>query len=169
MPGIVAGLLFLAQCSAQAISTVADTPILLTTARQVHDLPPNQVAKARVQIAGVVTYYDPLEQNLFVQDETGAVYIETDKSYPLHYGDYVSVNGTAMVSYRTQVALNPEIKVLAPHRGVQPLPVTYQELATGQMDCRLVRLSGIVRAINVEYHERVPIPPSRHQHARGRD
>ena len=157
MPGIVAGLLFLAQCSAQAISTVADTPILLTTARQVHDLPPNQVAKARVQIAGVVTYYDPLEQNLFVQDETGAVYIETDKSYPLHYGDYVSVNGTAMVSYRTQVALNPEIKVLAPHRGVQPLPVTYQELATGQMDCRLVRLSGIVRAINVEYHERAPI------------
>src|SRR5580698_654781 len=90
-----------------APNAVIDRPLLLTSAGQVHDLAPELANQARVQIVGVVTYYDPGEHNLFIQDETGAVYIETDKAYPLQYGDYVSVRGLALASYRTEVAPDP--------------------------------------------------------------
>jgi diguanylate cyclase (GGDEF)-like protein len=137
--------------------SVIDRPLLLTSAAQVHELAPELATRARVQIVGVVTYYDPGEHNLFVQDESGAVYIETDKAYPLQYGDYVSVRGLALASYRTEVAPDPEIHVLSRNRRVPALRVTYGELATGQMDCRLVKVSGKVRAVNVEQHENSPI------------
>src|ERR1700761_6379494 len=91
----------------------ANRPLLITRARQVHDLPGELASKARVEISGVVTYYDPGQPNLFIQDKSGGVYIDTTKTYPLQYGDYVSVRGIAAGSYRTQVETNPEIKVLA--------------------------------------------------------
>jgi diguanylate cyclase (GGDEF)-like protein len=138
-------------------NAVIHRPLLLTSAGQVHDLAPELANQARVQIVGVVTYYDPGEHNLFIQDETGAVYIETDKAYPLQYGDYVSVRGLALASYRTEVAPDPEIHVLSRNRRVPALRVTYRELATGQMDCRMVKVSGKVRAVNVEQHENSPI------------
>lgn len=140
-----------------ATNTVTDRPLLLTTAGQVHSLPLELATRARVQIVGVVTYYDPGHHDLFVQDASGAVYVDTDKAYPLHYGDYVSVRGLAYPSYRTEVATNPEIHVLSRDQRMPPLYVTYRELATGEMDCRLVKVVGKVRAVNVEQHEKSSI------------
>ncbi len=132
-------------------------PLLLTTAQQVHDLPAALASQARVAIAGVVTYYDPVEHNLFVQDKLGGVYIETDKVYPLEYGDYISVRGVALASYRTELGMNPEISILSKNKRVPAPLVTYEQLAMGRMDCRLVRLVGKVRAVNVEQHENGPM------------
>jgi diguanylate cyclase (GGDEF)-like protein len=137
--------------------SAANRPLLITRAGQVHELPPELAAKARVELLGVVTYYDPGQHNLFIQDDSGAVYIDTSKVYHLHYGDYVSVRGRAVASYRTEVDTNPEIKVLARGRTVPARPVTYKQLSTGQMDCLLVRIRGKVRAVNVEQHEEYPI------------
>jgi diguanylate cyclase (GGDEF)-like protein len=137
--------------------TAAAHPPLLTTASQVHELPAELASRARVQIFGVVTYYDPGEHNLFIQDKSGGVYIDLDKAYPLHYGDYVSVQGLAWASYRTEVATDPKINVLSRNHRVPAPRVTYRELATGQMDCRLVKVTGKVRAVNVEQHENSPI------------
>jgi len=132
---------------------LTDRPLVLTTANQVHELPAELAKHARVQITGVVTYYDPGEHNLFVQDESGAVYIETDKAYRLQYGDFISVRGLAMPSYRTEVAPDPEIHVLSGNRRMPAEHVSYRELATGQMDCRLIIARGKVRAVNIEKHE----------------
>ena len=141
----------------QASATVADRPLLLTNASQVHELPGALASRARVEFVGVVTYYDAGEPNLFVQDANGgAVFVDVTKAYPLHYGDYVLLRGVAMASYRTQVQTNPEIRVLARNRSVPALRVTYAELATGRMDCRLVKVRGKVRAANVEVHEGSP-------------
>jgi diguanylate cyclase (GGDEF)-like protein len=135
----------------------SDRSLRLTTASQVHELPAKLASRARVHFVGVVTYYDPGEHNLFVQDTSGGVYVDLDKAYPLQYGDYVSVRGRALASYRTEVATDPAINVLSRNRRVTAVPVTYRELATGQMDCRLVKVTGKVRAVNVEQHENSPI------------
>ena len=135
---------------------VADRPIVLTNAGQIHALPAELASRARVQFTGVVTYYDAGEHNLFVQDESGAVYVDTSKAYPLHYGDYVSVRGVPAASYRTEVGTNPEIHVLERNRRMPALRVTFGELATGRMDCLLVKITGRVRAANVEVHEGSP-------------
>ena len=135
----------------------SDFSLRLTTASHVHELPAELASRAKVHIVGVVTYYDPGEHNLFVQDTSGGVYVDLDKAYPLQYGDYVSVRGRALASYRTEVATDPAINVLSRNHRVAGVPVTYRELATGQMDCRLVKVTGKVRAVNVEQHENSPI------------
>jgi diguanylate cyclase (GGDEF)-like protein len=141
----------------QARDTASDRPLLLTSIGQVHALPPELARRARVQISGVVTYYDPIEHDLFIEDKSGAVYIDTDRAFPLQYGDYISVRGVADPSYRTEVGTNPEIHVLSRNWHLPAVRATYGELATGQMDCRLVKVRGQVRAVNVERHANFPI------------
>jgi diguanylate cyclase (GGDEF)-like protein len=137
----------------RATDSSTNGSLLITSIGQVHDLPPELATRARVEIVGTVTYYDPGQRNLFIEDKTGAVYIDTSRVYPLHYGDLVMVRGHAGPSYRTQVDTDPQIQILSAGKQIKPIPVTYQKLATGQMDCRLVRIRGKVRAINVEQHE----------------
>ena len=132
-------------------------PFLLTTAASVHDLEPNKTSRTRVHLQGTITYYDPLEHTMFVEDATGGVYIDTDRAYPVSQGDIVSVDGEAASSFRSQVALNPLIQKLATGQPREPLLAGYAALATGKVDCRLVRLRGLVRTVDVEQHATAPI------------
>ena len=132
-------------------------PLLLTTAAAVHDLPAELAPHARVRLVGTVTYYDPLEHALFVQDDTGGVYIDTDRAYAIASGDLVLVEGDASPSYRTGVALDPVIHRLSAGKRYPGLRTTYAALSTGALDSRVVSLRGTVRAVDVEPHQNVPI------------
>ena len=58
----------------------------ITTARGVHDLPPDIAAHALpVQLTATVTFYQPGEKNLFVADKSGAVFILVKKPYPFPF------------------------------------------------------------------------------------
>jgi diguanylate cyclase (GGDEF)-like protein len=65
----------------------------------------------------------------------------------------ISVHGLATPSYRTDVATNPQILVLATNQRIAARPATYAELATGDLDCRLVKVIGRVRSANIEKHQ----------------
>jgi diguanylate cyclase (GGDEF)-like protein len=126
-------------------------PRVLTEVRAVHDLPADQAAKAiPVHLIATVTYYQPSEITLFIEDATGAVYVKTSKPYPIRRGDLVEVTGFTAKSYRTTVAENPQIRVLS--RGHLPAahPATYRELMEGDWDCQNVLLRGVIRSANLE-------------------
>ena len=149
----------LAPGRAFAQEQTSNHPLLLTSAGKVHDLAPELAQKARVHLTGVITYYDVAERAMFLQDATGGVYIETDKSYPVQQGDLVSVDGYAAASYRTEVANDPVITVLA-SASEHPMPaprVDYAALTTEKVDSKLATVRGTVRAINVEQHQNAPI------------
>ncbi len=132
-------------------------PLLLTTAAAVHDLPAELAPHARVHLVGTVTYYDPLEHTLFMQDETGAVYIDTDKAYPIGPGDRILVEGNADSSYRTGVALDPAIHRISVGRKFPAQLTSYAILSTGVEDSKLISLRGTIRTVDIEPHLNVPI------------
>jgi diguanylate cyclase (GGDEF)-like protein len=128
-------------------------PIDLTTAAQVHNLPAELAPRARVHVTGTITYYDPLDYVMFVQDASGSVFVGTSRVFPVHDGDFVDITGGALAGYRTEIAPDPVIHVLG--RGSQPKAhrSNYAELATGNEDSQLVVIRGQVRTANLEQHE----------------
>ena len=145
-------LIFLAALSL-CVPAFAELPVI-TSAAKVHDLPSAEPSH-RVHLIATVTYYEPGEQTLFVEDATGAVYVKTDHPYPLHRGDLVQIDGWTAGSYRTTVALNPTIKVLGHgsfHRIKVSTHQSYEELMAGKFDCRYVIMQGVIRSALVETH-----------------
>ena len=58
--------------------TAADS-ICLTNAQQIRKLKPEDAEKnLPVRLRGVITYYDPPIDNLFVQDATAGIFVLTD-------------------------------------------------------------------------------------------
>ncbi len=128
-------------------------PSLLTQVRDVHDLPAALAVNATVHLTATVSYYDPDDGVMFVQDASGGVYINTDKAYPVKAGDLVEIAGHAAASYRTEVAMDPVMRVIG-KGGKFVAPVyEYADLIAGRGDCRLVRIRGKVLAAGIEQHE----------------
>jgi len=129
---------------------------VLTQAAQVHDLPPGSITAMRLHLVGKITYYDSADAVMFFQDMSGGVYINTDKAYPVRTGDLVEVDGWTHDSFRTEVAMDPTIRVLG-RGGNLPAPTySYAQLAAGQGDSTLVTVRGLVRAQDVEQHQNAP-------------
>jgi diguanylate cyclase (GGDEF)-like protein len=124
----------------------------LTKAGQVHDLGPSVEPDTHVHLTATVTFYNADEGILFVQDNSGGVYINTTKPYLVHTGDLVLVDGMAAASYRAEVANDPEIHVIDRGETFAAPLMTYKDLVAGRGDCKLVTIRGKVRAADVEQH-----------------
>ncbi len=131
-------------------------PLLLTKAAQIHDLPADLAADTPVHLVATVTYYDPADGVLFVQDDTGGVYVNTNRDYPVKQGDLVSIVGRSHPSYRTEVAMDPDMRVLGRGQTFAGQPLTYGDLVAGRGDCKVVTVHGRVLAADVEQHEKAP-------------
>jgi diguanylate cyclase (GGDEF)-like protein len=129
---------------------------IITSIGMAHDLPANRANGASVHLIGTVTFYDFSEQELFIQDGTGGIYVNTDRRYPIRVGDLLEVTGSTDSSYRTEVASGSALRVLG--RGkTYPVPrYDFSDLIVGRGDCRLVRIRGRVRAANIEQHVNTP-------------
>lgn len=129
---------------------------VITKAGVAHELPPALSRDARVHLTGTITYYDPADKAMFLQDETGGVFVNVDKPYPMRQGQLVELDGRTAPSYRSEIATDPAIRVIGPGRKLPAPPATYQALASGQKDCRLVSLRGKVRAVDIGRHSNAP-------------
>ena len=126
-------------------------PTVLTSARAIHELPLDQAAKALpVHLIATVTYYQPQEYVLFVEDSTGAVYIRTRQPYPIHRGDLVEVLGVTATSFRSMVATNPQIRVIGRGQSFVVKTASYHQLLSAELDCQYVSIHGVVRSANLE-------------------
>ncbi len=122
----------------------------LTSVAAVRQLSPAEAAKALpVTVTGVVTYSNPAEGDLFIQEGGGWIYVEPDKKYSIAPGSLVTVNGTTGASYSTQIVAK-SIQVT----GKAPLPppalLSYGEAVKRENDCRYVTMQGIVRAASYQ-------------------
>ncbi len=124
----------------------------LSTAAAIDALSEAELAERRpARLRAVVTHVDPEWHLLFVQDETGGIYISGDAaSAGLTPGDEVRLDGVAVAGgYRPVLELSSVTKL-----GKQPLPAplatTLQELWTGRRDSDRVTVRGQVIRVTPE-------------------
>ena len=125
-------------------------PKPLTSVAAVRQLSAAEAATALpVDVTGVVTYSNPSQGDLFIQEDNSWIYVQPDKRYAIAAGSLVEVKGTTGPSYSTQIVAT-SIRVI----GQAPLPrpafLSYQEAVQRENDCRYVTMQGIVRAASYQ-------------------
>jgi diguanylate cyclase (GGDEF)-like protein len=121
----------------------------LTTALAVRQLP---LAAARrgyaVRLRAVVTYFDPGNHLLFVQDRTDGIFVQTSGTakLSLRAGDAVEITGATVASFAPDVVAD-SILVLG-HPGL-PAPKTakFGSANWGREDCHWLEIGGIVQHV----------------------
>jgi PAS domain S-box-containing protein len=148
IPSILAGI-----SSAQAEEyALSSSPSVIKEARQVRELSSEKAKLGYlVQLHAVVTYVDANNGDLFVQDATAGIYVNSaGLTLNLRAGESVEVIGkTGPGDFASQIE-NPQIRVL----GEAPLPaprkVGGEEFASGAQDSQFVEVEGIVMSAGAE-------------------
>ncbi|MGD0547174.1 MAG: GGDEF domain-containing protein, partial [Terracidiphilus sp.] len=133
-----------------AAAAWATPPATLTTLGQIHALNNGEGNKGYpVAFEATITFYRADEHLLFVQDGGDAIFIVATAKAELTAGDRVLIKGTTAGSYNP-IVLSQSETVL--RHGVLPNPVraSFSQLVRGLFDCRLVTVSGVVRAADLE-------------------
>jgi PAS domain S-box-containing protein len=121
---------------------------ILETIRQVRELPSEDARFGYpIHVRGVVTYADKAQNDLFVQDSTAGIYVNSDAtSLPLHSGQTVEITGISGPGDFASQIENPKIQVVG--QGPLPTPkrVTGEEFVTGFYDSQFVEIEGVVRS-----------------------
>lgn len=132
-----------------ALSASAAVPGALTTIRAVQELDRAQAAQGLpVDVEGVVTYYNPKDVDLFLQQDGRAVYVQTAIGQPVAVGDHVRVEGRTHDSFRTELMAD---RVTSLGHGTLPAPVVadFSNLIMGKLDCMRVTVHAVVRSADI--------------------
>ena len=124
---------------------------VLTHAEQIRQLSPQEVEKAYpVHLRGVVTYYDSVAPNLFVQDTTAGIWVDVaGAASPPQPGQLIDLEGVVGPGF-TPVVTKAHWTVLGAGAMPRPQSVVFSELATGADDSQWVEIEGIVRSFMLE-------------------
>ena len=125
----------------------------LTTVRQVHQLTIERAAlRYPVRGRAVVTFVDEPLGQLFVQDDTGGIFVEIqgDYGFGLRSAQWLEIEGVSAPG-----GFAPDIEPQRVTRlGEAPLPqprrVSFDQMAAGLEDCNWVEFNGIVRSVRSE-------------------
>ena len=127
----------------------ASSPARLTTLHAIHSLP-NDEAREGLPVAfeATITYYNPKDIDMFVQDGDEAIYVQSTKGAALVPGDRVLVRGHTGVYFRPDVF---EDSVTLLHHGAVPKPVaaTFDEMIRAQRFCSLVKVRGVIQSADM--------------------
>jgi hypothetical protein len=122
------------------------SPGVITTASQIRAMSIEQAKQGRpVYLSCVITYYDPEEPDLFIQDASGGIWINIEvvkPNVPLSAGDLAEMQGvTEAPDFAPQVG-NPVFKKI----GRAPLPlgrrVSFVEMSSTQEDSQRVEVAS---------------------------
>jgi signal transduction histidine kinase len=110
-----------------------------------------------VHLRGIVTYFDSTSPDMFVQDETGGVWVEWWKGLPVAVpGQWIDLWGTAVQENLAPDIHTPRWTVIGQAPMPKPRRVTFDELASASVDCQWVEVEGIVRTAEVPAHTNRP-------------
>src|ERR1051326_8279964 len=93
--------------SVQAATGIAATPQKLRSVQQIRHLPAEAFNRPlEVHIHAVVTYYDRVAPNLFVQDETGGIWVDLRgvAAPPPQPGQLLDLHGLAAAGFTPYIA-----------------------------------------------------------------
>ncbi len=123
---------------------------VLTTARAVHRLPLTAAARAYpIRLRAVVTYFDPSNWLLFVQDSSDGVSLSNSddkESVSMRAGDEVEITGVSSAGFAPNVG-QARIKVLGHSHLPVPKSGSFENASRGREDCRWLELGGIVQHV----------------------
>jgi PAS domain S-box-containing protein len=126
---------------------------LLTNAAQIRVLSRADAAsKIPVRFRGVVTYFEPQWNSLFVQDGPNGVFIAPGANPRGRYraGQVLEVEGHTDSGYAPQV-IEGSIRVVGEAPLPTAVPTNFDEMSTGHDDARLVEVECTVRSVRAEY------------------
>jgi two-component system, cell cycle sensor histidine kinase and response regulator CckA len=120
---------------------------LIQSVAEIRGLTPEEAIIGRpVRVRGVVTYYSPERKQVFVQEGGSGILVEpSGKTLSLRPGQIVEVKGfTSPGDYAPTIV---DAVIHAEAAGQLPLArvPSYEELNSGQVDCKWVHIDGVVR------------------------
>lgn len=99
-----------------------------------------------VRLRGVITYADPEWRNGFLQDKTGAIYVDLDPSLKeLRPGQWVELQGRTSPGGFAPEVLSSGVQVLGTTNLPAPVRVDLEDLADGHLDAHWVEMDGVIR------------------------
>src|ERR1039457_6993021 len=101
-----------------------------------------------VRIAGVITALDPIWRQMFFQDQSGGIYLKYSGNPPgLRVGERVMINGITDAGNYAPVILAPKFQDKGPSALPAPIPVTFDDAASGRLDSQYVVVEGVVHPL----------------------
>jgi signal transduction histidine kinase/DNA-binding response OmpR family regulator len=128
---------------------VADRSLpILTTAVEVHSLSAVEANRRYpVHLQGVVTYFDQVSPDLFIQDHSGAVWVNwTSGLLQPQVGDLLEVTGVTSADFAPNI-VNPRLKIIGHAPLPKPRSVSFAEMSSTEDDSQWVQVEGIVRSV----------------------
>ena len=121
---------------------------VLTRAEQVRSLAPEQAKLGYpVRLHAVVTYYNGQTPDLFVQDSSAGIWVESANSIqPVRAGDLIELEGITAPGEFAPVVDKPRVKILRRVSLPEPKQVSIERLQTGDYDSQWVELEGVIRS-----------------------
>jgi hypothetical protein len=125
----------------------APAPVELTSVHQIRQLKASTNSGFSAHVRGVVTYYDTVAPNLFVQDSTGGIWVDLHGSSakPPTPGQVLDLRGTVGFGFSPYIQ-NPRWTVTGKSAPPKPRLISYDDAATGSFDGQWVQLDGVVRS-----------------------
>ena len=103
-----------------------------------------------MELHAVITYYQPTQGQIFIQDATGGIYVMPPVSPPdLHPGDAIVLRGVTVPSFSTNVRAS-EMKLDGSIRFPDPVLVSWRDILKRSNDCRYVSVTGVVRSATLQ-------------------
>lgn len=147
---LASGTLFSQTQTGGAKAVTASLPVL-TSVAQIRALSSGVISEGQpVRLHAIVTYYQAAEGQIFVQDDTGGIYIVPPLNAPdLKAGDRVEVQGVTVPSFATNIQASA-IRFESKGEFPKPVPVTWQRILDRANDCRYVKITGRVRSATLQ-------------------
>ncbi|MGA3010433.1 MAG: GGDEF domain-containing protein [Terracidiphilus sp.] len=139
-----------------ASTACAVPPGALTSLRAIRSLTDAQ-ARLGLPVAfeATVTYYDNNGVDLFVQQDSQAIYVESKPHEGFVPGDRVLVHGKTRNSFGTDV-IGDSIILIRHNVPIKPVRADFVQLIHAERDCMLVTLHATVRSANTVRYENLP-------------
>jgi diguanylate cyclase (GGDEF)-like protein len=139
-------LFVVAMASAWITTADAAEPAPLTSLHAIHSLTKEQAQRGLpVAFEAIITYYNPSNVDLFVQEGDEAIYVETKPNEELAPGDRVLVKGSTRASFTTDV-LSDSVTVLGHEKLPKPVSADFGQLIRAERDCVRVSVRATVRS-----------------------
>lgn len=100
-----------------------------------------------VHVRGIVTYYDTVGPNLFIQDATDGIWVDMRgvNVSPPQVGQLLDLSGHAASGFSPYIS-KPQWTVLGSGATPKPVHLSYEEASTGSFDSKWVEIDGVVRS-----------------------
>jgi signal transduction histidine kinase len=123
----------------------------LRTAAAVRELTVEQAQQQmRVHLRGVVTFFDENLYSRFIQDDTAGIYLQAStNTQPLYPGQLVEIEGVSSPGEYAPIIVPEQVRVVGQAGLPVPVPVTYEQLASGKEDSQFVEITGVVRSVQL--------------------